>query len=118
MQIIELWRYPVKSMLGERLDFVDLDRRGVEGDRQFAIRDVDGKFGSGKNTRRFRKIDGLFEFTATYADDTVVVRFPDGSTYLGDDPGINVALSNCLGQPVTLSGEGTVSHFDAGPFIS
>ena len=82
-KIDKLWRYPVKSLLGEscqrytavkqgyrfaykttvpaltafRGQEVTVDRRGVVGDRWFAIRDRNGKFGSAKNTRRFRKID-------------------------------------------------------------
>jgi len=60
----ELWRYPVKSMRGERRERVWLDQRGVLGDRLYAVRDEAGKFGSGKTTRRFRRIDGLFRFRA------------------------------------------------------
>ncbi|MCW3009829.1 MAG: hypothetical protein JWO90_233, partial [Solirubrobacterales bacterium] len=36
MRIAELWRHPVKSMGGERLDAVDLDARGVHADRLWA----------------------------------------------------------------------------------
>ena len=64
--VAALWRYPVKSMLGERCQSLALTARGVEGDRLYAIRDADGKFGSGKSTRRFRRIDGLFAFHAVY----------------------------------------------------
>ncbi|MCU5780876.1 putative Fe-S protein [Alcanivorax balearicus MACL04] len=52
--VSELWRYPVKSMLGERCEALRMEERGVEGDRLFAVRDTKGKFGSGKSTRRFR----------------------------------------------------------------
>jgi uncharacterized protein len=52
--IERLWRYPVKSMLGEQCDTLAINHRGVEGDRLFAIQNLQGKFGSGKNTRRFR----------------------------------------------------------------
>ncbi len=65
--IIErLWRYPVKSLLGESCPELSLDRRGVIGDRWFAIQNSKGKFASGKNTRRFCKIEGLFDFQARY----------------------------------------------------
>jgi len=43
----ELWRYTVKSMLGERRELIDLNARGVEGDRTYAIRDATGKFNHG-----------------------------------------------------------------------
>jgi uncharacterized protein len=113
--VCQLWRYPVKSMQGERCEFLDLDPRGVTGDRAYAIRDIEGKFGSGKNTRRFRKIDGLFGFRAAYDGAVPAVYFPNGNFMRGDDPTIHVALSNELGQPVTLVLESDVPHFDAAP---
>jgi uncharacterized protein len=41
-----IWRYPVKSLGGERLTGVDVDVRGLASDRWWAVRDADGKFGS------------------------------------------------------------------------
>lgn len=114
-RVIRLWRYPVKSMLGEECDRLEVNLRGVEGDRLYAVRDGSGKFGSGKTTRRFRKINGLFGFTATYRDDVPIIVFPDGRRMLGDDWSIHGALSEALGQPVTLVREAGVSHLDAGP---
>ena len=60
MRLARLWRYPVKSMLGESRDSLELNSRGVAGDRLHAVRDSEGKLGSGKDTRRFRHIEGLF----------------------------------------------------------
>ena len=113
--VCELWRYPVKSMLGERRERVWLDQRGVIGDRLYAVRDEAGKFGSGKTTRRFRRIPGLFRFRAVYEGDVPLLTFPDGTTLHGDDPTIHASLSAQLGLPVTLSREAEISHFDAGP---
>jgi len=113
--VLTLWRYPVKSMLGERCERLALDARGVEGDRLYAVRDVGGKFGSGKSTRRFRRIEGLFGFAAVYDGPVPVIAFPDGRRLRGDDAAIHGALSAALGQPVTLAREAGVSHLDAGP---
>lgn len=111
-----LWRYPVKSMLGERCDALMLDSRGAEGDRLFAIRDRSGKLGSGKNSRRFHKIDGLLELQAHCDSDNVpAIRFPSGTVMRGDDAAFQQALSRFLGQPVTLVREGRDSHFDDAP---
>lgn len=115
MKINELWRYPVKSMLGEKCQSLELDARGVKGDRLYAIRDADGKLGSGKNTRRFCKIDGLAAFTATFVEDQPSIVFPYGTTMRGDDLGIDSALSSTLGQAVTLAREASTAHLDAGP---
>lgn len=111
----ELWRYPVKSMRGERCEHLCLDQRGVVGDRLYAVRDEAGKFGSGKTTRRFRRIDGLFRFRAVYEGEIPLLTFPDGTTLRGDDPAIHAALSAQLAMPVTLSREGEISHLDSGP---
>lgn len=113
--VLTLWRYPVKSMLGERCARLTLEARGVAGDRLYAIRDAAGKFGSGKSTRRFRRIDGLFGFTAVYDGAVPVVTFPDGRRMRGDDASIHEALSAALGRPVTLARETAISHLDAGP---
>lgn len=113
--VSELWRYPIKSMLGERCDALRLDARGVEGDRLFAVRDAEGKVGSGKNTRRFRKIDGLFRFQASYRGRVPHILLPSGETVSGDAPAIHQILSEALGQPVVLAREAEVSHLDAGP---
>jgi uncharacterized protein YcbX len=111
----ECWRYPVKSMLGERCERMCLDQRGVIGDRLYAVRDAAGKFGSGKTTRRFRRIDGLLRFRAVYDGAVPLLTFPDGTAIRGDDPAIHLALSTHLQMPVTLSREAEISHFDAGP---
>jgi uncharacterized protein len=113
-RIRQLWRYPVKSFLGEELASVRLDARGVEGDRLFAARDANGKFGSGKTTRRFQRIDGLFRFQALSGGGGPEIVFPDGRRISAADPGVHAALSDELGQPVTLAREAAVSHFDEG----
>lgn len=111
-----LTRYPVKSLVGEDLESVQVSLRGLDGDRLWAVRDVDGKLGSGKNTRRFRRMPGLLELSAGYDDGPVpTVRFPDGKRLGADDPGIHRALSTRVGRPVTLDREAAVSHFDEGP---
>jgi uncharacterized protein YcbX len=113
--ITGLWRYPVKSMLGERRESLLLERRGVVGDRLYAVRDEAGKFGSGKTTRRFRLMDGLDRFRARYDGVTPLITFPDGVTLSGDDPMVHARLSDVLGINVRLSPEGDISHFDDGP---
>ena len=68
MRLLEIRRYPIKSLLGERLVTVDVGDRGLAGDRLWAIRDGDGKLGSGKNTRRFRRMLSLFELRGHFAE--------------------------------------------------
>jgi uncharacterized protein YcbX len=113
--VATIHRYPVKSVLGETLDQVALDCRGLDGDRLWSVRDPDGKLGSGKSTRRFRRMDGLLRLAARYDGQTPVIEFPDGRLLRGDDPEVHAALSAHVGRPVTLARESDVSHFDGGP---
>jgi len=114
-EVTAIARFPVKSLVGEDLDSAVVDERGLVGDRQWAVRDVDGKLGSGKSTRRFRRMPGLLELTAGYGRDlTPLVRFPDGRSISAADPGIHDALSAQVGRAVTLVREAGVSHFDEG----
>lgn len=114
-RVQQLWRYSVKSMLGEQRDYLDFDWRGVVGDRALAVRAEDGKLGSSKDTRRFRRIEGLLAFRATCDDIMVRVHFPNGEVTRADDPKIHGTLSDELGQPVTLATQTDVSHLDNGP---
>ncbi|HEX6246411.1 MAG TPA: MOSC N-terminal beta barrel domain-containing protein [Nocardioidaceae bacterium] len=109
-------RYPVKSLLGEEVDRAVVENRGLAGDRLWAVRDLDGKLGSGKSTRRFRKMDGLLDLVAAYDDrGTPVITLPDGRRLPADALGTDTALSQYVGRPVTLGREAAVSHFDEGP---
>jgi len=110
-----LWRYPVKSMLGEECEAVELDARGVRGDRLFAVRDAEGKLGSGKNSRRFRHLEGLFACRARYDGEVAEITLPDGRRVRGDDPRIDDVLSEILQAEVKLAREADVPHFDSHP---
>ena len=88
--------------------------RGVVGDRAYAVRDANGKFGSGKTTRRFRLLRDLFDFSAKTVDGQVEARTPDGSTFLVGDPALDALLSERYGEPLAVLPEEAVPHFDAG----
>jgi uncharacterized protein YcbX len=97
-----LWRYPVKSMLGEELDACELTPRGFVGDRAYALVDAeDGKVASAKNPRKWAK---LFGCRAEYLDDSRAVRItlPDGTAVSTDDPGVADRLSRLLGRTASL----------------
>jgi uncharacterized protein YcbX len=115
--LMAIRRFPVKSMAGEQLTSAVIDDRGLVGDRLWAVLDADGKLGSGKNTRRFRRMDGLLAFSARYLPDlTPVITLPDGRTVRGDDEAVDWAVADGLDRPgVTLVKEGVISHFDADP---
>ena len=93
MRIAELWRYPVKSLQGERLESAELDTEGVKGDRRFAIYDLDT--GLGLTARRVPEL--LFASARMLGEDEVEIALPDGSIVAGDE-----SLSDWLGRPVAL----------------
>ena len=107
MKVSALWRYPVKSMLGEQCSALELDERGAIGDRAFAVRAEGGQLGSAK------RIDELFAFHARRDGEWPEIAFPDGRRMRGDDPGIHAALSAALEIRVQLVREGP--YFDAEP---
>jgi hypothetical protein len=102
-------------MLGEVLPVAEVGERGLAGDRLWAVRDPDGKFGSGKNTRRFRRMPGLFDLRAYGAEPAPIIELPDRRRFAADDPDGHRAVGEILGRPVTLAPEGLVPHHDEGP---
>jgi uncharacterized protein YcbX len=92
VRVAELWRYPVKSLQGERLESVEVGPDGLEGDRRFAI--YDRETGFGLTARRHPEL--LFA-SARLVDGGVEITLPDGSIAPDD-----AALSQWLGRPVTL----------------
>src|ERR687884_1792810 len=87
--VVALWRYPVKSMMGEELNATAVTDRGLLGDRAFALVDAEtGKVASAKNPRRW---PNLFDFRAAYAEPPgdgplppVRITLPDGETLTTD----------------------------------
>ena len=111
--VSEIRRYPVKSMAGESLDQVDLDPRGVVGDRWYAVVDGDGKLASGKHSRRFRRRDAVFDFAARTTGEGVRVTGPGGEWSAGD-PALDAHLSSVMGDAVQVLPEGDTPHHDEG----
>jgi len=109
----EIRRYPVKSMAGESLPLVEVDARGLVGDRWYAVVDDDGKLASGKHTRRFRRRDAVFDFAARTTDEGVRVTGRGGEWLVGD-PALDAALSEAMGDPVRVLPEAATPHHDEG----
>lgn len=93
MQVLELWRYPVKSLQGELLDEAEIGPQGVAGDRRWALFDLDTGFGL---TAR-RVPDLLFAAGRLRPDGGVEIVLPDGTVTADDE-----ALSGWLGRRVEL----------------
>jgi hypothetical protein len=110
--VVALWRYPVKSMIGEELNAADVTEGGLMGDRAYALVDsADGKVTSAKNPRKWPR---MFDFRARLVAPPIVGRqvptvritLPDGSVVHSDEPDVHEVLSAALGREVTLRGVG------------
>jgi uncharacterized protein YcbX len=106
--IVSLWRYPVKSMMGEELNAAEVTKGGLLGDRAYALIDTsDGKVASAKNPRKWPQ---LFDFRAALADapgtgvklPPVRITLPDGAIVHSEQPDLNQVLSKVLKREVTL----------------
>jgi len=104
-----LWRYPVKSMLGEELEAVDLREGGVVGDRAYALRDKDtGKVASAKHPKLW---PNLLACRASFVDATrpddelppVRIELADGNVVMSDATDADAVLSRFFGRDVELA---------------
>jgi uncharacterized protein len=107
--IAEMWRYPVKSMRGERVEVSDVGDAGFAGDRAYAVIDpATGKVGSAKHPRLW---GALLQCEARYLGNPragaqlppVSIRLPNGDETGSDDPEVDGRLSAVFGRPVQLT---------------
>ncbi len=107
--VVALWRYPVKSMMGEELNAAEVTERGVVGDRQFAVVDAStGKVAGAKNPRKW---GNFFDFRAAYVEPpqrgsklpAVRLTMPDGTVVTSEQPDLAQVLSKGLGREVAFA---------------
>lgn len=95
--VLNIYRYPVKSMMGETLRETDIGEAGIPGDRGWAVRDE--KRGG---IRGGKKIPQLMTLTAQSGPTAPLITAPDGDSALASAEGISDWLSGKLNHPVTL----------------
>ncbi len=102
--IKDIWRYPVKSMTGERLQNCTVGPLGIPGDRGWALRDE-----TTKEITNGKRIPQLMKCAALYVAEpdngtipNVRITLPDGTEIDSNDPGINSRLSELFQKTVTL----------------
>src|SRR5258706_10820729 len=107
-KVVTLWRYPIKSMLGEELNATEVTTWGLPGDRAYALVDqATTNVASAKNPRKWPH---LFDFRATFVVPphpgmplpAVRITLPDGRVLTTDQSEINQLLSQVLQREVTL----------------
>lgn len=120
--VAQVWRYPVKSMVGERVAGAELDDRGLVGDRGWAARDEERG-----GIRGAKKIGPLMRLRARYLDEptstnrapNVEITLPDGAgTITTDEPSVHDVVSKALDHRVTLwplQPKSDTDHYRRGP---
>jgi len=111
--VSEIWRYPVKSMAGERLDSAALTDTGFEGDRRWALVDGTanraGKLLTGTEEKR------LMTYHARLKGDDVEVVVPGGHARRLDDVLVS-EVARASGRPLTLR-DLAGANFDDSPVL-
>jgi MOSC domain-containing protein len=103
-----LWRYPVKSMLGESVGPTAVDDRGLDGDRGFGVIDTrTGMVASAKRPHRWRNLLRLR--SETVGPGVIRIHFPDGHSVLSSDNLVDKLLSSFLGEEVELRWDAPVA---------
>lgn len=95
--VAQLWRHPVKSMQGERLDAAEVTTAGIAGDRAWAV--VDPATSEGLSAKREAR---LLEASARSEGEAVVVTLPDGTEAEAGDPALDAAVSAWLGRALAV----------------
>jgi uncharacterized protein len=107
--VVSLWRYPVKSLMGEELNATAISERGLLGDRAYALVDSsDGKVATAKNPRKWPT---LFDFRAGFIEPPrlnanlppIRITLPDGTIAATQQSDLNQIISNTLNRKVTLN---------------
>lgn len=104
-QVMELWRYPVKSMGGERIPEASLVTGGLAGDRHWAVKERQIRTGKQwpallKLRARYLREPGADDYGTQVAH--VELTSPDGSRCRSDEPRIDEWLSSQIAKPARL----------------
>jgi uncharacterized protein YcbX len=107
-KVRSIWRYPVKSMMGEEMNACYMTEKGVLGDRAYAL--VDTTTGKLVNAKNPLKWPDMFEYRALFtvppdpaqALPPVRITFPDGSHGLSEEEHMNQRLSESFGKPLQI----------------
>jgi len=107
-RLLEIGRFPVKSMQGESPSTADVATSGIVGDRTHGLFDrASGKVASAKDPRKWAQ---LLRFRAVHAGEpgpggALIITLPDGTELRSDDAGVDERLSGVTGRDVELRTE-------------
>jgi uncharacterized protein YcbX len=108
MHVSEIWRYPVKSLEGERLNETEITKGGIPGDRQIAvIRTVNGRFLTSRSKPKLLGLQG-----SVNADGV-----PTINGHLWNSTEALELVREAAGEPVTLQQIPPPQAFDILPLL-
>jgi uncharacterized protein YcbX len=110
VKVVELWRYPVKSFRGERLQSLRFDIGGPEHDRQFML--VDGSPERLGKRLTATQIPALLSHAAAASNSFVIVTTAQGTILRSDDTDFERRLNELVGRPLTLREDRTGANHD------
>ncbi|MFU8817242.1 MAG: MOSC N-terminal beta barrel domain-containing protein, partial [Pseudomonadales bacterium] len=105
IRVAEIYRYPVKSLLGERLMATRLDPMGIIGDRAWALKDEQrGGLTGAKRFPALMTMSARFvrEPTPEERSPDVQIRDQHGNEFTSGGPDADACFSQALGNPVSL----------------
>ncbi|GJM29215.1 MAG: molybdenum cofactor sulfurase [Cyclobacteriaceae bacterium] len=111
-----IWRFPVKSFHGERLDKAELTSSGIFGDRAYGLIDTEtGKVVSAKSVKLF---PDLLECSASYNNPpllgqelpSILITLPNGTKVSSNSSDVNQVLSDFFGRNVTLAKNAPIDY--------
>jgi uncharacterized protein len=108
MHVSEIWRYPVKSLKGERLQETEITSLGIPGDRQIAvIRTLNGRFLTSRSRPKLLGLQGSIN--------------ADGVPTINGHPWNSIEalglIREAAGEPVTLQQIPAPQAFDILPLL-
>ena len=108
MHVSEIWRYPIKSLKGERLKETEITSLGIPGDRQIAvIRTINGRFLTSRSRPKLLGLQGSIN-----ADGV-----PTINGHLWTSSEALRLVHEAAGEPVTLQQIPAPQAFDILPLL-
>jgi uncharacterized protein YcbX len=107
MKITEIWRYPVKTMAGEKLERAGVGPLGIEGDRVVHVEDAEGRVITSRSHPRFLGHQGTL-------DPQGVVRV-DGRSW--ESPEVAADVADIVGPGAHLVRDEGPERFDVLPLL-
>ena len=107
MKVAEIWRYPVKSMAGERLQTATLGPLGIDGDRVVHVEDARGHFAT---ARTFPRLLG-FQAKLDESGEPRINNLP------WTDPSITRQVVDIVGPGAHLVYDTSEKRFDVLPLL-